>query len=216
MADDVVVINEGLESRTSSTGKQHYTIRVSSEPVVFNLDPKALGRPIAAAIVHHFRERIKGITAIAAPRTLKAREVERRAYQRGEPWAVKRFNGGRTGATPPHDSNRAFDSSGRLANSITGNASSDGAWRINVAANRLDATTGNIERIWTRLRELVPEFAEPARLLENDVLRKAIGQSVEDMRKKAKATTGKLQIGVAKALFDLGRQALDVIDSALG
>ena len=128
MSDDVMVINQGYEVRTSKSGKQRVVITVKSEPVIFNTDPKALGQPIAQAIINHFREKIKGITATAALNTLKARAVEARAYAAGKPWAVKRFNGGRTGATPPKDSTTALNHSGRLANSITGNASFCSIW----------------------------------------------------------------------------------------
>lgn len=212
----MIILNQGYESRTSKTGKTRVTIKVRSEPVVVNTDPKSLGAPIAQAIVNHFREKIKGITATAALNTLRARSTEARAYAAGKPWAVKRFNGGRTGATPPKDSTTALNHSGRLANSITGNASSDGAWRINVAANRLDATTGAIDRILRRLNELVPEIQNPALLLQNDILKRAIDKSLESAIQKARARTSELKVQMAKALFDRLRQGAELVQMVVG
>ena len=211
MSGDVIVINEGYESRTSKTGKQRVVITVKSEPILFNLDPKALGQPVAQAIVNYLRQRITSITAIAPPNTLRARATAERALRAGKQWAVKRYSGGRTGAMPPNQSNRALNDSGRLAKSITGSASSDGAWRINVAANRLDASTGAIDRILRRLNELVPEIQNPALMMGSDILRRSIEKATSDAIKKAQATTGKLRLDVAKGLFQIGRQVVDIL-----
>ncbi len=212
MSDDVIVLNEGFESRTSASGKQRVVITVKSEPLIFNMDPKAIGRPIALAIVHHLREKIKGITATAAPATLKARRVAERAFAAGKPWAMKRYAGGKTGSTPPNQTDRALNDSGRFANSITGNASSDGAWRINVAANRLSAETGSIDRILRRVSELVPEIARPELMLESDILRRGIDEAIKATVKKAQATTGKLQMDVVRGLLGIGKQVVDILD----
>jgi hypothetical protein len=210
MADDVVVINEGLESRTSKSGKTRHTIKVRSEPVILNLDPKAIGATVTQAIIHHLREKVRGITAEAAPATIAARKVLAKAYAAGKPWAMKRVSGGRTGVTPPTDSTKAMNNSGRFVNSIVGNASSDGAWRINVAANRLDARTGNVQRFWSRLVQLVPEFGDPKRLLESDIVRKGIERARDGMVKKASAATGKLQIQVIRSLLGIGKQISEI------
>lgn len=210
MAKDVVILNNGLlERRTSKTGKQRYVMRVSAEPVVINTDPKALGKPIAEAIAHHLKERVKGITAQAAPATLKARAVAAKAFAAGKPWALQRYAGGRTGAMAPNQSDRAFNDSGRFAETIVANASSDGAWRVNVAANRLDDKTGRAERIFKRLTELLPEIANPALLLDNAVLKRKISKAHAGMVQKAQARSSKLSESVA-------RQLLDVVFKALG
>lgn len=205
-SEDVVVINQGLEQRTSKTGKQRYTIKVSSEPVIFNLDPKALGAPVAQAIAHHFRERIKGIAAKAAPATIKAREVAARAFAAGKPWAMKRYSGGRTGAMAPDQSYSLFNDSGRFAQSITANASSGGAWRVNVAANRLSGDPGSVAKIYARLVELVPEFGNPALLMQNDVLKRTIEKATQQMITKARMQTGKLQVQLIRSILGLAGQ----------
>jgi len=203
MADQVVLLNELLEQRTSKTGKQRVTIRVKAEPLIVNADPRALGKPIAEAIAHHYRERIKGITATASPATIKARKVAAKAFAAGKEWALKRYSGGRTGAMAPGQSDRAFNDSGRFADTIAVNASSDGYWRINVASNRLDSTTGNVERIWKRLSELVPEIADPALLLNNQIFKRALMKANEGLVTKAEERTSKLTVGLVRKAIGL-------------
>lgn len=179
--DEIVVLNEGYETRTSKTGRTRTVIKVTAEPIVVNFSKDAMGGPVAAAIAHHFRERIKGITALASPATIRARKVAAKAFAAGEAWAVKRYSGGKTGAMAPNQSDRAFNDSGRFASSITANASKDGAWRVNVAANRLSGEPAMVDRVYRKLVELVPEFGNPALLLENDVVRRAIESAHRNM-----------------------------------
>jgi hypothetical protein len=210
--DDIVVINQpGLEQRTSKTGRVRYTIKVRSEPVIFNLDPKQIGATVTQSIIHHLRERVRNISAQASPATIEWRKVAAKAYAAGKPWAMRRFSGGRTGATAPTESTTALNNSGRFVNSIVGNASNDGAWRVNVAANRLDARTADVQRFWNRLVELVPEFGDPRRLLESDIVRKGIDRARADMIKKAQATTTQLQISIIRSILGLGRQVADIL-----
>lgn len=206
-SDDTIILNQGYEIRTSKTGKVRATVVVRSEPIAVNLDPKTLGAPVAAAIAHHFRERIKGITELASFATQKARKVAAKAFADGRPWALKRYSGGKTGSMPPNQSDRAFNDSGRFADTIRANASNDGAWRVNVAANRLDgSTSGGVERIWNRLVSLVPEFGNPALLLQNDIIRKAIEKTRDNMHQKREATSQKLGIELFRAGFELFHQ----------
>jgi hypothetical protein len=205
-SDDVIVLNDGLEQRTSKTGKQRYTIKVSSEPVIFDLDPKRLGAPVAQAIAHHFRERIKGIAARAAPATIKAREVAAKAFAAGKPWAMKRYAGGRTGATAPNQSDRMFNDSGRMEKTITANASSNGAWRVNVAANRLSGDPASVAKIYAKLVELVPEFGNPALLMQNDLLKRTLEKATQGMITKARMQTGKLKVQLVRSILGLASQ----------
>jgi hypothetical protein len=168
-----ITINRGLEERRSRSGKVRRTIRIDAEPMTINVDPKMLGQPIANAIAHHFRERIRGITEKASPATIRMRQTAAKAFAAGEAWALKRYSGGRTGAKPPNQSDRLFNDSGRFADSIAANASSDGAWRVNVAGNRLDDSFA--DRIWNRLVQLVPEFANLSLLFDgNSLLRRTM------------------------------------------
>lgn len=195
MRNGVIVINRSLEQRRSKSGKIRHTIRIEAEPLIIDTDPKRLGRPVAEQIANHYRERIRGISATAAPATLKYRERAAKAFSEGKSWAMKRYAGGRTGALPPNQNTTAFNDSGRFANTIAANASSDNAWRINVAANRLDERTAGaagVLRIWNRLVELVPEFGNPALLMNNDVLRRTIQRVAKERIKKGKMSDREL------------------------
>lgn len=208
--DTLVLFNEVLEERTNKAGKKRYTIRVKAEPVIINADPRALGKPIADAIAHHYKERIKGITALAAPATIKARQVALKAFMLGKPWAMKRYSGGRTGSKPPLRSERAFNDSGRFGDSISVNASSDGHWRINVASNRLDQQDGAAQRIFKRLAELVPEIADPSLLLNNQILKRALIKANEGLIIKARETTKKLSWDIVRATLDLASKVANL------
>lgn len=213
--DNLVIINEGLEERRSKTGKKRFSVRIEAEPLIFNVDPKALGAPVAKAIVQHLKTAVASISVNASKATLAAREKEKKAFDRGAAWAVRRFSGGRMGATPPKDGERrAFNHSGRFVDSITANASRDGAWRVNVAANRLDAkTSNNVQRIWERLRELVPEFADAGQLMSKPIVASAIRQAQQAMITKGKARAGKASAwDLATAAAQLVRTAVDIID----
>jgi hypothetical protein len=210
--DDVWVINAGLEQRTAKSGRQRYTIAVKSEPVIVNLDPKKLGQPIAQAIAHHFREKVAGIAVQAAANTIRARKTAAKAYAEGKAWALKRYSGGRTGPMAPNQSDRAFNDSTRFEKTIVATAGNDGRWRVNVAANRLaDATSGGAERVWARLVQLVPEFGNPALLLEDDIIRKSIEKATKGMLTKAQMTTGKLQVQLIRSIIGLVEQGADLI-----
>lgn len=207
MSDDVIILNQGYELRTSKSGKQRVTVVVKSEPVICQTDPKLLGQPIALAIAKHFQERIKGITTMAAPATIKARAAAAKALKEGKAWAVKRYAGGRTGMREPNRTPYLFRDSERMAESITATASKDGAWRINVAANRLNPETltggmAALGKIIQRLGELVPEIANPALLLQNDVLKRAIRTATENALQVAKARTTELRIEAFKRGVD--------------
>lgn len=178
---NVVALNNGLEMRTSKSGKSRFTVRIDAEPIYVVTDPKTLGAPIAAAIALHLRERVLGITATVSAATTRARKTATKAFANGEPWAMKIFAGGRTGITPPTNSDRMFNFSGRFAQTITANASKDNAWRINVAANRLSGSATDVRNIWTKLVELVPEFENVGLILEqNDLLRGRLKQKLKE------------------------------------
>lgn len=209
--DHVIVLNQGLgelELRTRASGKQRATIVVRSEPLVINLDPKQLGMPVAAAIVEHLRERVQSITVVARPATLLARKYAKTAFDKAKPWAMQQFAGGKMGPMAPAQSDRLFNNSGRFEKSITGNASSDGSWRINVASNRLNeqsAGAAGTRSIWNKLVSLVPEFGNPAMLLNSPKVEAAIKQSLADMIRKERETTGKLTMQLIRSVLDLAK-----------
>lgn len=187
--DDVHVLGaatmrERITTNKNGTTRSRVTIEISGESVGIGLDPRAYGKPVAEAIAELYRERIMSITSMAAPATLKAREVAKRALAKGKSWAVKRYGGGRIGTLEPDQSDRLFNDSGRMAKSIVvGAREGDPNFTINVAANRLDQNTAGaagVQKIWTRLVQLVPELADVSLLLSSIPVRKAVGQAVKD------------------------------------
>jgi hypothetical protein len=213
---EYIVLNEGLELRERN-GKQRFTVKVTAEPIVHQFDAYLLGKGPAEAIAEHFRQKIRGIGEKASAATLRARAGFARGVAAGKAWALKRYAGGRTGVTPPNESDRLFNDSGRLASSITANANKDGdTWRINVAANRLDPATANrggiaaVEQIFSRLVELVPEFGDSSLLATALPIRKAIQDSAKQLLAKARATKSQLDIQLAKQIFARAKQAASI------
>lgn len=203
----VVIINRGLESRTTKSGKRRHTIRIEAAPVAIDVDPKRLGKPVADGIANHLREAVKNISEVAAPATLATRKREEKAFNEGKPWATRRFSGGRIGATAPNQTDRKFNNSGRFAQSIVANGSSDGAWRVNVAANRLDSTTAGaagLERIWAELIRLVPEFADIGIAFEsNTILRKTFERVNRERIQTGKVSTKEMTYFQAFSMLHL-------------
>lgn len=198
--DDLIVIHPTLKRKVSSGGTVKFAMEVRSEALVINLDTKAMGDVVSQAIATELRERVEGITQDAAPATIKARESERKAYAAGKPWAVKRFSGGKMGATPPTTSTKAFNNSGRFAKSIVAGAAKGGVWIVNWAANRIDPSTGNAERIWNRLVSLVPAFADVSILYSSPKIIDAIGAGLDSMIAKAAASGDQISAARAKAI----------------
>lgn len=223
----VVVFGEGIElhrrERVSASGniKTRYTIDVRSEKLVFNVEPKALGKPVAEAIIAVLRERIEGISERAAPNTIRARETAARALAKGKAWATKRYAGGRTGEMMPGQSDRLFNDSGRFAKTIKATANED-SWVINAAANRLspDSLDGRgarggevaLQGIWDRLRSLVPEIGDPAALMDDLRVRGAMEKTMEHMIEK----TSSENVDLALEIMEQAVRLLTEADELLG
>lgn len=186
----VIIINRGMETRRSTSGKVRRSIRIDADVMTINTDPKSLGKPVADGIANHYRKAVKAIAGTASAATLEYRKRASKAFAAGKSWAVQRYAGGKIGAKPPNQSTALFNDSDRFADSIVANASSDGAWRVNVAANRLDDRSGNPDRIWNRLVSLVPEFANVALLFEqNAIMRQTVERISKERVKITKAAT---------------------------
>lgn len=208
-SDDIFVLGAAnLQSRKTKAGKERYRINVRGDSILVNTDPKSLGRAPAEAIRDVLRERIASIATSAPAATIKAREVAARAFAAGKQWALKRYGGGRIGAMPPNQNTTAFGDSGRFAQSIAVGATSDG-YTINVAANRLDSTTsGGVERIWDRLRELVPELADPRRLMDSIPVRRAVREATAAAIQVANERTIALKRQLLQARIDVVRNLI--------
>lgn len=204
---DVIVVNQPLRRRESKTGKVRYTIDVKSEPLIFNLDPRQLEQPVATAMANSLRERVQNIGVSAAPATLHYRKEAGYAFRAGAPWALKRYSGGKLGVMPPNQTSRAFNDSGRFAKSITAMAKA-GKWVINVAANRLDPATGNVDRIWSRLVQLVPAFADQRELLQDPAVAQVMLRAVNALPIVAPMTHDEISAAKVKNLIAFAAQVL--------
>jgi hypothetical protein len=229
----VVTINDfGLQerTRTSKAGKEsvRFTVAISGTPLPHDLNPRELGRGPALAMADWLRNRVKTIQAVAAPRTIKRREYAAKAFKAGEDWAMARYAGGRMGQMAPNALGvRMFNDSGRFAAGITAlpqgarGAPSAGEWTINVPANRWDPDTlsgpegfnsrAALDNIFAALVELVPEFGDPAMLVNIPSVRRAIVSAAGDIVRKSGDLRDRLQAARMKAL----RTALDTFGSAL-
>jgi hypothetical protein len=213
--DDVIILNQpGLKRRERSSGRVQFTVEVESEPLIHSFDPRTLAKGVAEAIAETLRQKVRGITAQASATTIKMRAAYAKAFASGSPGALKRYSGGRIGPMPPHQSDRAFNDSGRLAHSITATARDD-SWTITMAANRLDPVTAGgeaaVRRIYERLVELVPAFAGGRELLQENAVQKAVVDSLGQMIVKARATRDQLTEARAMAAINAARQLLGAL-----
>lgn len=200
--DELFIINQGLEMRTSASGKTRFTVRVVSEPIAINTDPEFLAMAPAKRMAAFLKQRVLAITTKASPNTIRARHTALKAFVQGKEWAMKRYSGGRSGSMPPLRSENAFNDSGRFAAGISATKGKDGgSWRVNVPANRLDeSTSGGFERVWNRLVQLVPEFGSG---IAQNIVAEGVKWSLQNMIHKGKATSSKLSLEVFKQAFDL-------------
>jgi hypothetical protein len=207
----VVVLNDGFTTRTSASGRSRTTVEVKSEPLVHNLDPKQLGQGVADAIAQHFRDRIAGITARASDATIRARQNAAKGPQTLA--TARRYGGGRLGPMPPNQSDRLFNDSGRLVQSIVARATSAGEWVINVAANRLDEQSfgQGFAAMLQRLASFVPEIADPRLLMDSIPVRRAVENGMKQMIQKQEARISELRDTRAKAIINAGLGLLRLV-----
>lgn len=153
-------------TRTSAEGSvsARLTLSIKTEPILVNLSSVDLGRGPAMAIRDMIEEQHGNITTIAALATLERREREKRAYENGDPRARERYDGGRTGPTPPagRSAVRYGIHSGRLKGGwFVRQNPMEQSWTINVPANRFDPTTwggstATLRAFIDRLVSLIP------------------------------------------------------------
>lgn len=214
VTQDVFVINEGFEERRRTTGngtKSRYTFSIKSEPIFVNLDPFALGAGPAAAIRDEISNGIKNISEVASPATLLKRKYAANAMEKGSRWAMKRYGGGRTGPTPPNQSDRLFNDSGRLAGGVfVRQNTQEKSWTVNVPANRLDPSTFKNQASFVgmveRLRSLVPALRDPFTPKVDEAIRVAV---TEVLHRKGVASTkreGQLTIEMLRQVAEILRQ----------
>lgn len=196
-SSDIVIINETprefdpkfARRRGAGRSKQRTTIEIQSEGLLHDFDENMLGAKPAEAIRDAITNGIKAITEIAAPATLAKRQAAAKAFSAGKAWALRQYSGGRTGPTPPNQTPRAFNDSGRLAGGIFVRQNpTDKTYTVNVTANRFDPADfgpGRFQAMLDKLRSLVPVIGDGQRLLADDKVRTAINESIRDLITKA-------------------------------
>lgn len=195
-------LKKGTEGPRRLSASPHFTISIKATPVVLNFDGFALGRGPSKAIRDHLQQRIEGITQKAAPSTLAARSrAARGAYSpRADKSKIdsnRRYQPTKNSATPPNQTDRLFNDSGRFAKGLavafTENKSSIASreFTINVPRIRLDPTTlgggvAALEKIYNKLTDLVPEFKNPALLRDVLGVRREIKKATEEIEPRIK------------------------------
>lgn len=204
--------------RTTSSGtKSHYTVSIQSQPLQVTLDELAVGAGIAVALKDVLSSQIQGINETASSETLLKRKYAANAFAKGSRWATKRYAGGRTGPTPPGQSDRLFNDSGRLAKNLTVRANArEQGFTINVPNNRFDPSTfadqGQFLRMLDRLRELVPGLRDPASLLQDPKVTRAIRETTDKVLITKADRAAQLRSDLTKSALDLAREAFDIAE----
>jgi hypothetical protein len=202
----------GRSNAAGGRGRARMSIEIRSEPLVHNFDELQLGQGPAMAAAAGLQKKIRAVSDTAKASTLVIRGRQKRAYERGEQWAKKRFGGPKLGPRPPTDSLAYLNFSDTFASSITGTENrTEKSWTINVAANRLDPRTSRnaaeFAFITDALHRFVPELNDPRLLGQMPEVREAVVRSIEDMIIKARDLNNKLRVqllGQALSLLGLG------------
>jgi hypothetical protein len=218
ITQDTVVVNDlnglRLEQRTRTTSRGtsvRYSIGITSEPILNDLDPIKLGDGPAQAIMAVIRKQIMGIMERTSLATQKRRESAEKAFAAGDSWAMRRYGGGRTGPTPPNQTQppRKFNDSNRLARGLAARENKvEKTWTINVPANRLDPTTfvggaAAMVGMFQDLKRLVPALANPKTLLDAPEVLAALNRSIRQLAVTRKDLVGRIfkaGIGLARTL----------------
>jgi hypothetical protein len=196
--DDVLVINhhqaslevrDRVNAKGAVTGQRTFSITTMSEPITVMLDEGEVARKAAEMLAQRIREQTEQIAETVDESTEKARRNVERAFYKAKPWAWRRFDGGRTGVTPPRvGENRKYNHSGRLAQSIVAAfVKSTKEWRINFAANRWNLkdwrSLADMQRAFQGWVNRVPVLKDASADLG---IRHAIEETFADVMHKAK------------------------------
>jgi hypothetical protein len=138
------------ESTTIHTDRVRITF--TAEPLEVELDAAAIVSGPARALRDAIAEGIRAIAVSIAPATKVYREKAARALKRGAPWAVARF-----GTRTPGASDRLFNDSGALADSLSVDQDGKG---YDVGTTR-DLEPPGAGSLYERLIQLVPALRDP-------------------------------------------------------
>lgn len=166
-----------------------FAAEMEATPIVVDLDIHRIAQPIAVALPEIIGDSIKAITARPTSRTLEQRGEARKAYDRGEQWAVERFPQGR----PDPTSQQLFINSGYLAENL-GLEKTRKGWDITYPPLRFsgpDWTAARVSRVESLLFTHVDVLANSSKFGAKKKFKRAVNQSyrrmitVRPMTKKA-------------------------------
>ncbi len=210
---------------TLASGKQRkarYSFEIKSEPLLHDLDELNLGRGPAEAIRDLIKDQINGISVVASKATLAARARAAAAFANGERWAMKRYSGGRIGAMAPNTSDKLFNDSGRLRESIFVSPNmTDAVYTVNVAASRLnpDQFGAGFAPMIERLKVFVPAL-DPKKLMGMPTVEAAIKKATNEMIMKladdSEKSIARGQARMRAARAQAARAALALARTVLG
>lgn len=221
--DDVLVINHHqanlqVKDRVNSMGvvtgqRTVISVTVDSEPIALMLDEGVVAKRAAEMFAQRVREQTEQISSLVKPSTAKARGVTERAFAKGKSWALRRYSGGRTGATPPvAGALRQFNHSGRLARSIVAAyVESTKEWRINIAANRWNVrdfrNEGQMQAAFQKWVDQVPMLKDASSDIK---IQRAIRETFADVMQKQRMGTD------FKTAQMRGKAAVELLQKASG
>jgi hypothetical protein len=195
--DDVLVFNhhqadlkvsDRVNAKGAVTGQRTFVVTTMSEPITVMLDEGEVARRAAQMLAQRIREQTEHIVERVDESTEKARRNVERAFYKAKPWAWRKFDGGRTGVTPPRaGENRKYNHSGRLAQSIVAAfVKSTKEWRINFAANRWNPrdwrSLGDMQRAFQGWVNRVPVLKDASADLG---IQQAIRETFSEVMQKA-------------------------------
>lgn len=215
-------------TRTSGSGKTsvRMTLDIQATPLLVTLNGAELGKGPSAAIAALIRRQTQDITVTAAPSTIARRKRAAAALasgSRGSGRELARYTAARTKANgPPGWSSRIGNDSGLLANGIFATQNpKEGAWTINVTANRFDLRTWNgdqasLEAWIARYVSLVPALADPRTILLDDSFRKAVTAGAKAAVVKPSQSALKRWLDLVARFAQTGRMTEALVGEALG
>mgnify|MGYP000603207431 CR=1 FL=1 len=173
------------------------SLSIKAEPILNNLNGLELGMGPANAIRDLLEKQTKDIGEVAKPSTLARRARAAALFARGGASeqvrrnvgvdgarVMARYTGGKTGAKPPNTQGvRIGNDSGRLAEGwFVRQNPKEGAWTINVTANRFDPQTwggsmASLQAWIERFVNLIPALRVPTSILEDDGFTRAVATS---------------------------------------
>jgi hypothetical protein len=216
LAEQTWSIEERKRTSPSGTTGIRWTMSIKTTPVVAELNALELGRGPAQALLSIAQTQMRAIGQMAATATQRAREKAARAWKNvgGGSRLTARYSGGRTGAMPPNEANpkgRLFNDSGRLADTLFIRENVvEGAWTVNVAANRLDPSTftaAAFEAMVRKLVALVPALAGQG-LMDDPLFLRALAET-KPVRLLSQNQTARIFGTYARAVFEAGRLAIN-------